>query len=107
MIEWLKNHMLPCFYKQNFGIDCPGCGMQRAILALFKGNFTQSFVYYPPLIVLLILFGFTIIHLLFDLKNGASIIKWLFIISGLLMLINFVYKLIFVADTCCVPDFGG
>jgi len=107
MSEWLENHMLPCFYKQTFGLDCPGCGMQRAIIALFKGDFTQSFEHYPPLLTLIILFVFSTVHILFDLKNGASIIKWIFIIASSSIFINFVYKLIFVNDICCATGLGS
>ena len=107
MIKWFEEHMLTCFYKQNFGIDCPGCGIQRAIIALFKGDFTQSFEHYPPLLTLIILFVFSTVHILFDLKNGASIIKWIFIIASSSIFINFVYKLIFVNDICCATGLGS
>src|SRR5579863_1603769 len=50
MIVWLQNHLLPCAFKTLFGIDCPICGFQRALLLLLQGNFTDSFKMYPPLI---------------------------------------------------------
>ncbi|MGS0524465.1 DUF2752 domain-containing protein [Zobellia nedashkovskayae] len=31
--------MLPCLNKKLFGIDCPGCGLQRSIVLFFKGRF--------------------------------------------------------------------
>ena len=107
MINWLEEHMIACFYKQNFGIDCPGCGIQRSLLSLLKGDFAQSFEFYPPLITIIILFLFSVIHILFNLKNGANIIKWIFIIASLSIFINFVFKLIFVSDVCSIHSIGS
>lgn len=47
--------MLPCMYKQLFGIDCPLCGAQRSLAAALQGNFAESFSLYPPLVPVLLL----------------------------------------------------
>ena len=47
--------MLPCAYKELFGIDCPTCGAQRSFTLLIEGNFPDSFFMYPPLIPILLL----------------------------------------------------
>lgn len=47
--------MLPCMYKQLFGIDCPLCGAQRSLAAALKGDFAGSFSLYPPLVPVLVL----------------------------------------------------
>ena len=107
MVKWLEEHMLSCSYKQTFGLDCPGCGMQRSIISLLKGDFAQSFEHYPPLIFLIVLFVFSTIHILFNVKNGANIIKWIFIIASSSIFINFVYKIIFLNDICCAPGLGS
>jgi len=36
-----------CVFKRIFGFPCPGCGMTRAWIALFKGELTQAFYYHP------------------------------------------------------------
>lgn len=36
---------LPCFFHVLTHFNCPGCGSQRALLALFKGNVLQAFAY--------------------------------------------------------------
>ena len=46
--------MLPCSWKETFGIDCPGCGAQRSLAELFRGNFLESLYLFPALIPLLI-----------------------------------------------------
>lgn len=47
--------MLPCAYKELFGIDCPTCGAQRSFVLLLEGDLPGSFFMYPPLIPVLIL----------------------------------------------------
>lgn len=42
--------MVPCYFKVVFGIDCPGCGGQRAIMLLLKGDIAASIATYPPLL---------------------------------------------------------
>ncbi|WP_443901185.1 DUF2752 domain-containing protein, partial [Odoribacter laneus] len=56
MLEWLEAHQLSCWIKSVIGIECPGCGMQRAVLLLIKGEFLASFRIYPGLFPLLLFF---------------------------------------------------
>jgi hypothetical protein len=93
-LTWLEEHMLPCMNKKLFGMDCPGCGMQRAIISLIKGDFYESFVMYPPLLFILGMIALLVIHLTFKLKHGASIIKWVFILNVGVITINFIVKII-------------
>lgn len=90
---WLKTHLLKCPIKHYFGVDCPGCGFQRSVLALFEGNFVNSFKLYPPTLPLIALLLFAIIHLKFDFKQGALFIKILYIGISLLIAINYIYKI--------------
>lgn len=52
---WLEAHMVPCAYKSLFGVECPGCGMQRSLVQLLKGNVRESFALYPPLLFIMLL----------------------------------------------------
>lgn len=47
IISWLEQIELPCLFKKYFHVDCPGCGFQRSIIALLKGNFAESFLLFP------------------------------------------------------------
>src|SRR6056297_3207529 len=95
IIQFLETHMAPCFYKENFGIVCPGCGMQRSLIELLKGNILTSIKTYPALIPTIFMFLFLITHLIFKLKNGATILKYTFICNVILIFINYFYKLFF------------
>lgn len=94
LIEWLEKHSLPCFYKKYMGIDCPGCGMQRAFNELLKGNFQESFLLYPALFTIIIMVCYLFLHLKFKFKDGADNLKMLFILNALIIVFNYIYKLI-------------
>ena len=36
-----------CFFKWLFKISCPGCGMTRAWISIFKFDFSAAFRYHP------------------------------------------------------------
>ena len=52
MIEWLEAHQLPCFFREIWGIQCPGCGFQTALLLLLKGNIQAAVVSWPGIVPL-------------------------------------------------------
>ncbi len=60
-----------CFWKDNFGMECPGCGFQRAFNLLLEGKFWESIQMYPALIPMLLLVVFLILHLIFRFRFGA------------------------------------
>ena len=95
-IEWLESHMQSCFYKKYFGLECPGCGMQRAFVELLKGNLWQSLKIYPALLPTIFMLLYLVLHLKFNYKNGAAVLKISFIFTVSLMVGNYILKLIYV-----------
>ena len=49
------NFTIPCLFHEITNLYCPGCGITRMFLALFKLDFYQAFRYNPLVFVLLIL----------------------------------------------------
>jgi hypothetical protein len=94
LIDLIEHNLLPCSVKSLTGFDCPGCGLQRAFVALLRGDIVLSLQLNPALIPVMITLLFTAFHLRFQLKNGAGIIVFLFALSGSLMIVNFVVKLL-------------
>ncbi|MBS9767674.1 MAG: DUF2752 domain-containing protein [Flavobacteriaceae bacterium] len=98
MWEYLKDlfreNMMQCFYKKHFGMECPGCGTQRAILKLLDGDIVGSFKMYPPLFLILLTCSFLLLHLLFKFKKGATILKFLGILTAIFIFLNYLYKII-------------
>ena len=94
LISFLEENMLSCQWKDQFGVECTGCGMQRSIIHLLKGEFVEAFYIYPAIYTLIILFIFLALHLKFDFKQGHKILLFLFIINLAIMLTNFIINII-------------
>lgn len=84
--------MISCPYKKNFGIDCFGCGFQRAANLFFEGKFIESIKMYPAFIPMLIMWIFLVLHLIFKFKKGALWLRNIFIFNVILILTNYLIK---------------
>jgi len=93
LIEWLKNHLLTCPSKHFFHFDCPGCGLQRSIIALLEGDLTTSLQLYPATIPILFCLIFTALHLKIKFKFGPEIIKGAYIFASLIIVVSYIYKI--------------
>ena len=49
---------LPCIFHKITGLYCPGCGITRMFISLFKLNIYQAFRYNPLVFILLIVSSF-------------------------------------------------
>ena len=93
-IHWLQNHLIPCPFKYLTGIDCPGCGFQRSVVALLQGDIHKSLILYPPAIPLLLFFAYGIADKYLKLDTPKfAVIKTLFIITGSIVLISYMIKI--------------
>jgi hypothetical protein len=90
--EGLEEYMLPCLNKQFFGIDCLGCGIQRAAALLFKGDFIAAFKMYPAIYPLLLFFILLIFNLFFKIKYAEKLKIILVTLSLILVIINYILK---------------
>lgn len=92
--SWLEAHQLPCIFKTVTHFDCPGCGIQRSFVLLIKGDLPASFLMYPALIPIILLFTFLILHVTTKIKNGAAILKFAYIFCAGVIMVSYIYKLI-------------
>lgn len=46
---------IPCVFHKITGLYCPGCGVTRMLISIFKLEFYQAFRYNPYLFILLII----------------------------------------------------
>lgn len=87
--------MLPCMSKKLFGIECLGCGTQRAFVLLLKGEFVEAFKMYPPIYTLVILFLFIFLHLIDKSRNYTRIVISLAILNLIVMIVSYAIKMYF------------
>jgi hypothetical protein len=93
-VHWLQNHLIPCPFKYLTGIDCPGCGFQRSVMALFQGDLQKSFALYPPAIPLLLFFAYGIADAFIKLDTPTSAVKkTLFMFVGSIVLVSYLVKI--------------
>ena len=86
--------LIPCPFKYLTNLDCPGCGFQRSVLALLKGNLLESLNLYPPTIPFL-LSAITALSFSVLKKNTESkVLKTMYFSTGAIVVINYVYKII-------------
>jgi len=65
------SYLFGCPIKLFTGIPCPACGLTRAYVSLFKGDFAFAF-YYHPLFFLLPAALFCVIFLLYTEKTKSG-----------------------------------
>lgn len=93
-IDWLQNHLIACPFKAVTGIDCPGCGFQRSLIALFQGDLYKSWSFYPPTIPIILLFAIVGVLYKFPVKHQSSILKCLCMVVGNFILISYIHKML-------------
>lgn len=93
-MQALDDYMLPCLNKKLLGIECMGCGLQRSIALIFKGEFVDAFYMYPAVYGLIILFLYIGANIFFKFKHANKIISTLAIITVATIIINYIIKII-------------
>ena len=95
IISFLEEHLLSCSWKEGFGVECLGCGLQRSLILLLKGDFIGAFKMYPPVYTLILMFVYLGLHLKFDFNKGSRVLLYLFILNVIIMIINYIVKINF------------
>lgn len=92
----MEEYMLPCLSKKFFGIECFGCGTQRALVLVFKGEFTAAFKMFPAIYTLILFFVFVAMHYLDKNRNYHTAITGLGVINAVIMVISYFVKHFFI-----------
>ncbi|WGK66368.1 DUF2752 domain-containing protein [Croceiramulus getboli] len=85
--------MLPCLNKSLFGVDCLGCGLQRASLLFIQGDFVGAFYMYPGLYPLMLLVGFLSLNFFVSFKYQRVVKIALIVITVLTVVISYMVKM--------------
>lgn len=89
----LEDYMLPCLNKKFFGVDCLGCGIQRALSLVFHGEFIAAFKMYPAIYTLLLLAIAVSINFFYKVKYAQKIISILAIINIIIIVSSYIIKM--------------
>lgn len=77
------------------GLDCPGCGFQRSLLALLKGDLQKSFQLYPPAIPILVTLVLALSARYLNQRAQPLLIKTLFLITGSIIMGSYLFKIFY------------
>ncbi|UZT99565.1 DUF2752 domain-containing protein [Chryseobacterium fluminis] len=88
----MEDFMLPCPIKKTFGIECLGCGSQRAIVMVFQGRFTEAFHLYPAVYTLLLFFFILGISFIDRKRKYGNLLVILIMINIVVMIVSYVCK---------------
>ncbi len=88
----MEEYMIPCMNKKLFGVECMGCGTQRAFWMLIQGDFVGAFKMFPAIYTTVLLFLFIGLHFIDKSRNYQKIIISLAIVNAVIMVIAYFYK---------------
>lgn len=89
----IQDYLLPCLNKHLFGFDCPGCGIQRSLIHVIKGEFTEAFYLYPAIFTLIFLLFVILINKKIKLKHASKIILTLSLINVFIITVSYLIKM--------------
>ena len=87
-----EDFMMPCLTKKYFGIDCFGCGTQRAFVMLTEGDFKGAFEMYPAIYSLLVLAFFVVLSIFDRARNYRKILIFLGIANAVIIVVSYFLK---------------
>ncbi len=92
VVHQLEGHLLSCPVRALWGIDCPGCGFQRAFLALLRGDFAACWDQYPPLIPFLLTMGLLVVALRSRLRYRMHVLAAGVATTCIFIFVNYALK---------------
>ena len=84
--------MLPCMNKSIFGFDCLGCGTQRALLLILKGEFVEAFYMFPAIYTTILFIFILAFNFIDKSRNYHKIIIGLALTNAVIMVVSYIYK---------------
>lgn len=88
-----EDFMLPCLTKKFFGIECFGCGFQRSMALIYKGEFIAAFYMYPAIYTLILFAGFLIFNMFFKIKYAEKIKLILVVLNVVIIVTSYFIKI--------------
>jgi len=93
-VQWLEAHLFACPFKKYLHVECIGCGLQRSVILLLKGDLPGSLRMYPATIPMIAMVVFLCLHLKYGFRHGATVIKYLQLGIAILIAVFYIYKIV-------------
>ena len=93
LLDDLENYMIPCVNKKIFGVECLGCGMQRATIHLFSGEFATAFKIYPAIYTIFILLAVIFVNFFVKFKFDYQVKIGLIALNAVIMVGSYFIKM--------------
>ena len=88
----LEEYMLPCLSKSLFGIECFGCGIQRAVVLVFQGEFAAAWKLFPAVYPLFFFMAFLAIDFFDKKKSYGNYIITSAIVMTVTMVVSYFFR---------------
>jgi len=88
----INDFMLTCPSKKFLGVECLGCGAQRAIILVFEGKFSEAFQMYPAVYTLLLFFLILGVSFIDKKRKYGNILMILIFVNLIIMVAGYLYK---------------
>ncbi|MEP6746090.1 MAG: DUF2752 domain-containing protein [Bacteroidota bacterium] len=92
-VQFMEKHMAACPSKKYLGMECPGCGLQRSLIALLKGEPVTSFKMYAATIPIILMLLFLLLHIKNKYAKGAAILQGFYLFCAAVIVAQYVYKI--------------
>jgi hypothetical protein len=88
----IEDFMLTCPSKKFLGVECLGCGAQRAVVLVFEGRFSEAFQMYPAVYTVLLFFVILGLSFIDKKRKYSSVLMTLVVINLVIMVVSYVDK---------------
>ena len=89
----LTDLAIPCLYLLTTGLRCPGCGVSRMLLALFRLDFAAAFDYNPVMFVMFFLWNLVALLCFWGKPSWIQQPKFLYVLFWISLTISIVFGL--------------
>ena len=89
----IEDFMLPCLNKKFFGLECMGCGMQRAMALVFYGQFEAAFKIYPAIYTIFLLLAVVGLNFFIKFKYDFQLKIGLIVLNAVIIVVSYFMKM--------------
>lgn len=88
----IEDFMLTCPSKRFLGVECLGCGAQRAMVLVFEGKFSEAFHMYPAVYTLLLFFFILGLSFIDRKRKYSTLLTVMIVVNLIIMVVAYMDK---------------